>query len=111
MITLHTVYPVQSALSKPIVYKTNSTNEFAGQVRYNFNLNQMEIFDGNSWQAYKFDLALSLDPNTIDVINWAHEQRAEHKRMQELCKNYPVIADLKNKLDVMMALVKEKEDA
>lgn len=111
MITLNAVYPVEGSINRPYIFKTNSTNNLAGQMRYNLDLNRMEIFDGTAWQSYEFNLNISLDTDTIDVINWARAQRDEQKRMQELCKKYPGIADVKEKLDLMIALVKEKEDA
>lgn len=111
MITLNAVYPVEGSLNRSYIYKANSTNDLAGQVRYNFNLNQMEIFDGNAWQAFKFDIHVGFNTESMEVLNWVREQRAEQKRLQELCKKYPSVADLKEKLDVMIALVKEKEDA
>jgi len=111
MITLNAVYPVEGSLNRSYIYKANSTNDLACQVRYNFNLNQMEIFDGNAWQVFKFDINVGFDTESTEVLNWAREHRAEQKRLQELCKEYPSIADIKEKLDLMVALVKEKEDA
>jgi hypothetical protein len=83
----------------------------AGMVRYNSNMQQFEINDGNSWLsiagAYP---SIGLSPAAESAINWVIAKMAEEQRMLELAKKYPAVKDLQERLDMVLALVIEEEN-
>lgn len=83
----------------------------AGMVRYNSNMQQFEINDGNSWLtvngAYP---SIGLSGQAESAINWALVKMSEEHRIAELAKQYPAIKDLQEKLDMILALVKEEDN-
>ena len=83
----------------------------AGMVRYNSNMQQFEINDGNSWLTIAgVNPFIGLTPTAESAIDWAITKMAEEQRMSELAKKYPAVKDLQEKLDMVLALVKEEEN-
>ena len=81
----------------------------AGIVKWNSNMQCFEINDGSVW------LQMSMAMPTIEitqevqlVINWARQKMVEDARLRELINQHPGIQDLKEKLDIMVALVKKE---
>ena len=65
----------------------------AGMVRYNPNMNQLEVNDGNSWQTLATSYAtVELTPETESLLNWAREQRNKHFERERAVKNNPALA-------------------
>lgn len=82
----------------------------AGMVRYNANMQQLEVNDGNSWLTISSGYpSVSLSPTAESAINWAMAKMAEEKRISELVQKYPAVKDLQERLDMILALVKEEE--
>lgn len=83
----------------------------AGMVRYNSNMQQFEINDGNSWLTIAgAHPSIGLSPAAESAINWSIAKMAEEQRITELAQKYPAVKDLQEKLDMMLALVKEEEN-
>jgi hypothetical protein len=83
----------------------------AGMVRYNSNMQQFEVNDGNSWLAFGGSYpSVGLSSAADSAINWAIAKMADEHRISELAKQYPAIKDLQEKLDMMLALVKEEDN-
>lgn len=85
----------------------------AGMLRYNGAVQKLEVYDGVFWQEIKNQYSVSLDSNIVELLSWVKQHRQEQEKLKELCATYPGIADLKEKLDLMVALVSEhkKENA
>jgi hypothetical protein len=82
----------------------------AGMVRWNGNMQCFEINDGSVWIQCPMAIpTIELTPDTQLILNWARQKMAEDARLSELAKRHPGIQDLKEKLDIMVALV-NKED-
>lgn len=65
----------------------------AGMVRYNPNMNQLEVNDGNSWQTLATSYAtVELTPETESLLNWAREQRSKQNERERAVKNNPALA-------------------
>jgi hypothetical protein len=53
-----------------------------------------EVFDGSSWLPLQSSYPqIELDGVTVEVIQWARRQMEQEKRMLELAKNNPTVAD------------------
>ncbi len=68
------------------------TRPSAGMVRYNGN--NFEVYDGNSWIIIPSgDAQVSLDGVTLESLQWVRRKMTEEKRLEELAKSYPSVAD------------------
>ena len=80
-----------------------------GNMRYNPNSQNIEVYDGNSWQIMSTSYAtVELAHEAQDLLDWAREKRSEELALKELMEKHPAVHDLKQKLDVMVALVTEQ---
>lgn len=92
-----------SSSSMPYI---NMSNASAGMLRYNNN--NIEVYDGHSWLMLPSTVpSISLSPDVLETIAWANLKRAEEMRLKVLAEQVPVIADLKQQLDMMIALCKD----
>ena len=83
----------------------------AGQVRYNTNSNNMEVWDGMCWKEINNNYAsIGLTGEAEALMDWARAKRDEDARFKSLIESHPGIRDLKEKLDVMIALVAKEQD-
>jgi len=88
----------------------NMNNASAGMVRYNGTSQNFEIYDGSSWMAmYSVAATVSLDYDVQTILNWARDKMQEDQHLKELAQRHPGIADLQEKLEVMIALVQQQE--
>ena len=68
------------------------TRTSAGMVRYNSN--NFEVYDGNSWIIMSGgDAQVSLDGVTLESLQWVRRKMTEEKRLEELAKTHPSVAD------------------
>ena len=68
------------------------TRPSAGMVRYNGN--NFEVYDGNSWMIIPSgDAQVTLDGVTLESLQWVRRKMTEEKRLEELAKSHPSVAD------------------
>lgn len=88
----------------------------AGQVRYNTNMNVMEVFNGTAWQdiAGQADIDLSYDAKL--VLEWGKKKMARELEMEALAKEHPTVAaaldalrKAEEQLDIVAILCKEEK--
>jgi hypothetical protein len=77
----------------------------AGQVRYNTNINSMEVWDGVTWKELSTHTSVGLTGEAEALLDWARTKRDEEYRLEALAEKYPIIKDLKEQLEVAIALV------
>lgn len=85
----------------------------AGMVRYNSNMNCMEVNDGNMWKQMGASYAsIALDAEAESLLNWAKQerdkQRLREKRIQEnpaLKKAYEAILRAEENYDMLDKIV------
>ena len=80
----------------------------AGQVRYNTNYNAMEVWDGNIWVRVS-NPHIELDGEVQEVLAWARERRQQDRELEELCKKHPGLQETRERLEIMLQLVKTKD--
>lgn len=89
----------------------NMSNPSAGMVRYNGN--NLEVYDGSSWLTMTSNRCdISLDADTIALLEWARSKRDEELQLKQLAEKHPVMQDAisalnqaKEKVQVIAALV------
>jgi len=70
----------------------DSTRASAGMVR--FISNNFEVYDGNSWLPLQSSYPqVELDGITQEAVQWTRRRMEEEKRMLELAKMHPTVAD------------------
>ena len=82
----------------------------AGMVRYNSNMNCMEVNDGNSWRQLGMNYAnLELNVEAQSILDWAKNKMAEEKKLDELCEKYPGLRKARDNYEVFLKLVQSEE--
>ena len=75
-----------------------------GNMRYNTNTQNIEIFDGNSWITMNSGYAtVQLTSDAESLLDWARKKRDEEMSLELLAMNNPTIKDLVNQ-------IKEKQE-
>jgi hypothetical protein len=70
----------------------DSTRPSAGMVRY-LN-NNLEIYDGSNWMIMQSSYPqVELDGVTQEAIQWVRRKMEDEKKILELAKTYPTVAD------------------
>jgi len=70
----------------------DTTRASAGMVRYIGG--NLEVYDGSSWLPLQSSYpTIELDGVTVETIQWARRRMEEEKRMLELARNHPTVAD------------------
>ena len=68
------------------------TRPSAGMVRYNSN--NFEVYDGAAWMIIPSgDTQVTLDGVTLESLQWVRRKMTEEKRLEELAKTHPSVAD------------------
>lgn len=81
----------------------------AGMVRWSSTMQCFEINDGSVWlQMAMAHPTIELSSDTQAVLNWARDKRDEELKLKSLMESHPGVRDLKEKLDIMVALVKKE---
>jgi hypothetical protein len=88
----------------------NSGGMGIGQLRFNSLTQNTEIYDGYSWIPMQTDsVSVTLSPEAEELLDWVKQKRDEEKRIKDLAKANPTIADLvtqRNKIDEQISIVK-----
>ncbi len=64
----------------------------AGQMRWNPNMNCMEVNDGNMWKQLVWNFpTIELDSNAKSVISWAMQKMQEDSIRQQRIKDNPAL--------------------
>lgn len=82
----------------------------AGMMRYNPNMNCMEVNDGNSWRQLGMNYAsVDLTGEAVALLDWAKKKKAEEDKIDELCKKYPGLGKARDNYEVFLKLVQSEE--
>ena len=85
-------------------YIGHSNGPGVGNMRYNPNGNNIEVFDGSSWVVmYSSSATVDLSSEAISLLEWARKKRNEELERERLAETNPTIRDL-------MAQIKQKEE-
>ena len=74
---------------------TSSGYMNVGDVRYNTNMQRLEVYDGNMWMELNTSHAsVGLTPDAERAIDWAIRKQREEMELEILALSNPAIADL-----------------
>ena len=80
---------IDSGSSTPWIDMTRTS---AGMVRYNNN--NFEVYDGIHWMIMSSGMVqISLDGVSLESLQWVRRKMTEEKRLEELAKTHPSVAD------------------
>lgn len=83
-----------------------------GIVRWNSNLQSLEVMgNGNEW--YRMDTVhdhIQLDDRVLSILSWAEIKMKEDENVKALCEKHVGLKDLKEKFEIMLALVQIDEE-
>ena len=80
----------------------------AGMLRWNPNMNCMEVSDGNTWKTLSMDYAsVSLTPDAESLLDWARQKRDEEYKLEAMMAKYPALKKAKENFDILLNLVKD----
>lgn len=100
-------------------FTMNYNNPLTGALRYNSSSYSVEVFDGTSWAMMnKVTPVICLDAVAEKAISWAAKKMEDEAFIFGLSKEYPAVkdlldeqADIKLKIDMVIALVKQEVKA
>ena len=87
-----------------------------GNMRYNPNSQNIEVYDGNVWVILSSQHSIiNLSSDAVSLLEWARKKRDEELTLQRLAESSPVIKDLVNQIkdkqeqiSVVKTLIKEE---
>ena len=102
---------IQTTGGSPMTPYISPGAQGAGQVRYNTNSSNMEVWDGVSWKEINGNyVSIGLSSEAESLLDWARTKRDEDIKFKSLIESHPGIQDLKEKLDILVALVTKEQD-
>jgi len=83
----------------------------AGMVRYNTNMDCLEVYDGQNWQTVGNAVpTVELSPLARQAVDWAIRKQREEDDLQALMKQHPGLRELHDQLEMMKILCQEKSE-
>jgi hypothetical protein len=97
-------------------YIGHSNGPGVGNMRYNPNGNNIEVFDGSSWiMMYSNTASVDLSGEAVSLLEWARKKRNEELELARLAETNPTIKDLmdqikqkQEQLSIVQTLIKEE---
>lgn len=94
---------------------TNSGYMNVGDLRYNTNIQRLEVYDGQMWiELNTSHASVGLTPDAERAVDWAIRKQREDADLESLAKSNPAIADLLNqkkelddKIKMVQTLIRE----
>ena len=91
---------------------SNVQNELrvTGNIRYNANISQLEVYDGHDWRMFNTShAAVDLTTRAKEILGWAESKMHEERKLQQMLERHPGLKDLHNKLEMMKVLCHEED--
>ena len=78
-------------------YVSNPGLMSVGQLQFNTNSQQLEVYNGTSWQRLNLgQYYVGLNPHAELILDWAHKKMEEEKEARAMAEQYPAVADALN---------------
>ena len=88
-------------------YVNNSGYMGVGQLQYNTNTQQMEMYNGINWQPLTMgQYYVGLNPDAEVIIDWARNKMYEEKELEKLSAEHPAIKDLVEQINIKKDQIK-----
>lgn len=82
----------------------------AGMLRWNSNLNTVEVYNGMSWYCIDNNAVVDLTDIAKQTLSWAYNKMKEENRIKELMARHPSLKDLNDKFEMMKVLCQEEDN-
>ncbi len=100
---------VQGGFPSTTYINTSSGYMNVGDVRFNTNIQMLEVYDGNRWVELNTSHAnVGLTPDAENALDWAIRKRNEEMALEAKAKDNPAIADLldqRKKIDEQIKII------
>ena len=100
---------VQGGFPATTYINTSSGFMNVGDVRFNTNMQRLEVYDGNMWVELNTSHAsVGLTPDAEIAIDWAKRKLNEELALEQKAKDNPAIADLlkqRNTIDEQIKVI------
>ncbi len=82
----------------------------SGALYWDNNLNCVKVIDqyGIPQNVYTYTQNVGLDSRAQEAVNWAWKKMEEERNIAALLNKHPGLKDIKEKFDVMLALVQQE---
>ena len=81
-------------------YVNNSGLMSVGQLQFNTNTQQMELYNGTGWQVLNLGhYYVGLNPDAEQILDWARNKIHEEQELERLAKENVAIQDLVNQIN------------
>ena len=85
-------------------YVNNTGYMGVGQLQYNTNTQQLEVYNGLNWQPVNLGIYhVGLNPHAENLLDWVSKRRDEEAEARRMAEEYPAVADA-------MGAVREAEE-
>jgi len=89
----------------------NSGAQGVGNMRYNTSTQNMEVFDGSSWQILGSSYTqISLTSEAESLLNWARNKMIEEQSLKVRMEKHPGLKEAYERLEIMKALTLEEDN-
>jgi hypothetical protein len=107
---------VQGGMPAHTYINSSSGYMNVGDVRYNVQMQRLEVYDGQIWiEISTGHASVGLTPDAEIALDWANKKRNEELALEQLAKSNTTIADLVNqkkelddKIKMVQTLMKEE---
>jgi uncharacterized protein YcfJ len=91
-------------------YVNNSNYMSVGDLRYNTNNQQLELYNGKDWQPVNLGTYhVDLNPHAENILDWAAKKMSEEQELKERMEKYPGLKDAYEQFQIMDALTMKEE--
>lgn len=88
-----------------------SNGPMMGQIRYNPNTMNYEVYDGTIWQIVSQSVPVGLTHEADEGLQWAIEKKREEANLKERMERHPGLKDAYEKFQMMDILTKEEDES
>lgn len=84
-------------------------SQSAGQMRFNTNTQQVDVYDGNNWISMSQNVTVRMSFTAEEAIRWATEKMKEENELKAKMEKYPTLKSAYEQYKMVEALVYEEE--
>ncbi len=95
-------------VQNPPVY--SSAASMVGQLRYNPNTTNYEVYDGNTWHAIHNNVPVGLTQDAESAIRWALDKMRDEQDLKQRMERHPGLKDAYEKFQIMDIITREEHD-
>ena len=95
-------------VQNPPIY--SNAGSMVGQLRYNPNTSNYEVYDGNVWQTIYNSIPVGLNQEAEDAIRWARDRMQEERDLKARMERHPGLRDAYEKFHIMDIMTREEDD-